>query len=296
MTQFRVDLTTPERVARQLNTVNPDGTVPVAIANKASGQYANFFAYATDACRDASAYIQGETNRAFVPYRADLALSWDDIKYTIRKGRLSLNEDLLIPSEVAFGDLVIADTDYRVFPSTSLPIEALYLSNTAMTGASYDFGAEYTISGIWGYVSNLAQAWSVMQASLTIANDTVTEISVTVGTGTRYETLMYLKIDNEYMQITSIAVDTLTVLRGVNGTTAAAHTSVPLYRFNVEYDVMKAATELACYFYNRRNNVGQIQFPDGSVLLDTFPAIVGRVVKAYKRKVYQSVTGYPYGR
>ena len=295
MTRYHVTLTTPEAVARQLNTVNPDGSVPAVIQDAASGQYVNFWSYVTDLCHEASEYITQETSRSFVPFKADYDIVWDDVKYDIRRGRLPLGDDLLVPSSLAFGDLAISGTAYRVLPSSETPINALVLDSTAMTGAVYEFGSAFTVSGIWGYVTNLSQAWTVMQSSINIASSSTTSINVTIGTADNYEHLQYLRCESEYMQIVDIDTETdvLTVLRGVNGTTAATHGSAALERFNVKEDIRLAATRLTAYLYQKRTDVsGSIAFNDGSILLDALPLVVKSTINRYKPMVFRSTTGY----
>lgn len=295
--RYAVDLTTPEAVARQLNTVNPSGGVPLIIQDKATGRYLNFWEFATEMCQAASEIITQETGRSFVPFRSAYDIVYADIARDMRRGRLPLPDDLLMPSSLAFGDLAISTDDYRVFPSSSTPISALYLSSTAMTGASYGFGAGYLVDGLWGYVTDLGQAWTQVQSSLSIGSTSTTEITVSLDTADRYETLQYLKIEDEFMQITAIDLDTdvLTVRRGVNGTTSAIHSSVPLYRFNVKRDIAKAATELACHFYIKRTPAGNaVMMPDGSVSLDTYPATVTKIIKQYQRMTLASTSSPVY--
>lgn len=283
---YHVDLTTPETVARQTNTVNPDGSMPALIVNQASGQYVNFFAFVTEMCQAASKIIAEQTMRSFVPYIADLDLVWEDVRDDVCYDRyLKMPDDLLILSELTFGDLTIGSSDYRLSPTNTTPYDTLYLSPNAMDGAVYEWGAMYTLSGTWGYVQNISQAWTLAQASLSIGSTTVTTITVTVDTAVNYERLQYLKIGSEYMQITGIDTDTdiLTVIRGVNGTTAAIHASAALYHFNVIDDVKKAATELAVYFYTRRTSSGNVQFSDGSMAIDDYPVATKDLIKDYRR-------------
>ena len=47
--------------------------------------------------------------------------------------------------------------------------------------------------------------------------------SVVVDDGTDFEVGQNIKVDSEEMTITAISTHTLTVVRGVNGTTAATH-------------------------------------------------------------------------
>lgn len=291
--RYHVDITSPESVARQLNVVNPDGGVPTVILDKATGQYLNFWSFVTEMCQAASEIIAEQTTRSFVPFLYDMPIVWDDVKYDIRRGRLPLDDDLLVVSELGFGDLTIDAADYRLFPSSSTPVTELILSRTALSGATFDFGAAFSISGTWGYVTNLAAAWSLAQAAFSCTSNE-TEVTVTPDTAVRYDTLSYLRVESEYMQITAIDLetDTLTVTRGVNGTTAATHSAVPLYRFNVKQDVALAATRLAAFLYQRRTDAGSnIQLPDGSILLDQLPLIIRDTINRYRPVPFRSVPG-----
>jgi len=64
-------------------------------------------------------------------------------------------------------------------------------------------------------------------------------------------------VESEQMFIESIATTTLTVIRGVNGTTAATHdTAKSIYIYQYPYDVWQAAMALSSAIYQNRNKAG----------------------------------------
>jgi len=56
-----------------------------------------------------------------------------------------------------------------------------------------------------------------------ISSTTATTFAVTSGHGIHFQPFEIVKVDNEYMYVTDVTSDTLTVVRGVCGTTAATH-------------------------------------------------------------------------
>lgn len=305
MPRYDVTLTTLEAVARQLNVVDPETkTLPQFILDAANSRYSDYTRYVTVLCNQVSKYIMQETDRSFVPYLDDRIYYHRDLMDddSIRYGRMGLEEDLLVPSSVTWegGGLttqIVDPTNYRFLPTNVLPSDRLLFDvYTVPLFAPYDFNASTVISATWGYHTNLSQAYTVMQTSITIANDTTTSITVTLDTAVNYETFQYLKIDNELMQIAHIDLDTdvLTVLRGVNGTTAAAHPSKALYRFNIIEDIALAATRLAAYLWIKRVDVGTlIQYADGTVVISNLPEAVKETLYRYSRKVWGVATGFP---
>ena len=281
--------TTPEAVILQLDKANPN----VALPNPNQAQYNDLFANVYSYCKSASAYITTVTGRLFVPYRDDRAYYHEDLAETgaYINGRMALGEDLFVLNSIDWNGTTLSTTDYRLMPINALPYDALRLnggSNLAFTPG--DFEAVTTVSGWWGYHTNVSDAYTTLSTSITLANGTAT--SVTVTDSSLYKTLEYVKCESELMQITALVdATTLTVTRGMNGTTAAAHTAQPLARFNVVPDVALAATRMVAYFYQRRNDVGAaIMLPDNSVNWGTMPHIIEDIVEKYTRRVWGSVT------
>jgi hypothetical protein len=284
MPRYHVTLTTPEAVARQLNTVNPNVSgIPAVIQDPADGQYADFWSYTKDLCHAISDYIMQACNRSFVPYLSSRSTAYRNAIYL--DGNLYLEEDLLVPSTFEIGGITVGVNDYYLLPSNRLPYEYINFDASTVTGISGSYGASYDIVGTWGYHENLSQAWSVAQAAFSCtANETV----LPVTDANAFETLQYLRCESEMMQVISrnVTDDELTVLRGVNGTTSVIHSAVPLETYSVIYAISLAATRLVAYYYQRRTDVGSTaQLPDGSIVISSMPEGVKETLLQYTRPV-----------
>lgn len=282
--RYHVVLTTPEAVARQLNTVNPNVSgIPAVIQDPADGQYQDFWLYTTDLCHSISDYIMKTCNRSFVPYVASRSMAYRNAAYL--DGNLLLDEDLLVPSTFDIGGVTVGVGDYYLLPSNRLPYEAINFDAPTVTGISGEYGASYEIAGTWGYHENLSQAWTVAQAAFSC---TANETTITVTSAAAFETLQYLRCQSEMMQITArnVVDNELTVLRGVNGTTAVLHSAVPLETYSVIHGIALAVTRLVAYYYLRRTDVGNTaQLPDGSVVISSMPEGVKETLLQYTRLV-----------
>jgi len=94
------------------------------------------------------------------------------------------------------------------------------------------------ITGTWGY----GGSWVLTGATLG-ANMAIDATTFTSSSGTLVEIGQTLKIDSEYLRITDVSGTTVTVLRAINGSTAAAHTSgTVIYEWSAE-PLVKAQIE-----------------------------------------------------
>lgn len=212
---------------------------------------------------DASASIAAFCQRTFVPF-ADIRL----YDWTPYRGFI-LDTDALVITSVTDGSGVRASSDYVLYP---------YNTNPKNTIALVDFVASWTyttqrqqaitITGTWGYNTNPARMWQQTTTLNGALNSSATTVTVTSASG--LDVLQYIKVDDEMMQITAIAGAVLTVVRGVNGTTAAAHlTLAPVYGYQYVLAVREAAEEYAFYLYENRDKLGEdrVQILDGSILI-----------------------------
>lgn len=292
MPRYPSIFTTPEAVILQLDKANPNIT-----PNPSNPAYNDFFAFVRRTCREASEYIENQTDRTFVPYRDDREyfhrdLADDDL---LRYGRMGLLEDMLVCNTVtweggALETQIVSPTYYRFMPVNVCPsITIRFDMSRVPTFVPQDFNATTTISAWWGYHSNLSAAYTVMQTAFT-CTENETDVTVTPGTGVLYETFQYLRCEDELMLITAIDTDddTLTVERGVNGTTAVAHAAVELKRWNVIPDMALCATRLVAYLYQKRNEIGVVQYADGSTVIDKMPPAVKETIELYTRRVWMT--------
>jgi hypothetical protein len=150
--------------------------------------------------------------------------------------------------------------------------------------------------GWFGYVEAWADAWqetaypvsSITNNTLTVDGD-VDELDV-LGIQYEYPIMSLLKIDNELMVVgdRNPANNTLTVKRGVNGTTSVSHDEVAtIYRFQPDEIIARAARRLASWYYFRKSTArGDLDRPimtaNGIVLPAKFPADIAETIRSFR--------------
>lgn len=121
-----------------------------------------------------------------------------------------------------------ATTDFDLISSeegfNGAPYDGLEITDFGVNGsfaAGVRRGVE--IAGVFG-IGNGVDADPVVR-SVTTANEAIdaTEVSIIMSAGTDMEVGRTIRIDSEQMYITAVSSSTITVIRGVNGTTAATH-------------------------------------------------------------------------
>lgn len=153
------------------------------------------------------------------------------------------------------------------------------------------------IAGIWGYHEDWGAAWDAVDALAAGVTASATSITVTdvdgadlSGMTPRFKVQQTIRINAEYMYVTGkdTSTNTLTVRRGVNGTTAVAHdkdVAVSVYR--PMQDVWHAVRRLAAWLYGQKDQPyaeriqaaqqGIISIPEG------LPADVKLTIRRYSR-------------
>lgn len=150
------------------------------------------------------------------------SLPWDVISVTTLKEDTTGN---------ATYDTTWATTDYVLGPYDAAPTGRAYLPQTApyyvlevdqrTTGTKTSIGKgqrRFELVGNFGYSQS-----SYAAVSLAAEPMDATELGFDVDDGTEFSAGQTILVDSEQMYISSITTNTLTVLRGVNGTTAATH-------------------------------------------------------------------------
>lgn len=148
---------------------------------------------------------------------------------------LILPDDLLGLRSISAGSVTLNLADIRLLPDDrDTPASILQV----VQGESLRFGdgADSTISieGIWGWHDRWTEAWrasgdTLQDTSLDAASGVITTSDAAGsdqdGRRPRFQIGQLLRIDDEYLRVTAIdsASHRLTVLRGVQGTAAAAH-------------------------------------------------------------------------
>jgi len=230
--------------------------------------------------RMASNWFAEKCDRNFVPVVATRL--YDRFGAHIRERTLDLDDDLLELTTLTNGNgTVIGSSDYLLRPSNVTPkyrIELLPSSGKAWAYTD-DWQEAISVRGIWGYHEQYDRAWKSRTTLAEDINDSVTSIEVASATG--LEVLDYLLVGDEQMQVTAISANTLTVLRGVNGTSAAAHTNGAAVSQYQQTPAVKLAVErLTGFFFDHRKTVGtqievagQTSFVDGIIPNDIWGAV-----------------------
>ena len=138
-----------------------------------------------------------------------------------------------------------------------------------------------TIGGFWGYQPDWDNAWDSVDTvqddpSISAAASALTVANVDGADGwgftPRISRGSLLRIESEYLEVTATDVVTniATVIRGVNGTTAAVHLKdVAVEVFRVHEPVRRAVARQAAFLYARRgayesssvSDLGVVNFP-----------------------------------
>lgn len=232
---------------------------------------------------DAAQAIDNFTGRWFSPQYRELGFNGETGTYN---PLLLLNDyDLVQLDTLLNGDgSTIAAANYTLLPYGRYPKSQIRLNmgyywlapQSTTDGVCYVEVPPYAyaedairLTGIWVYHRNYLQAWKLTDLTLS-ANITATVESITLtGTiGTQLDAGSIIKIDNEVLLITGDLDDStptgwtgqvIEVSRDYDNFTAtsraAAHnSSTPVYVWQPERIITRAAAQVAAAFYKQRDN------------------------------------------
>jgi hypothetical protein len=112
------------------------------------------------------------------------------------------------------------------------------------------------LAGVWGYGDGTTSTPYVADTTTAEAID-IGETAIDVTSGTNLSAGMTILVETEQMYITSVATNTITVEKGVNGTTDAAHlTAKQIYYYRYPRDIMQACLDLSVALYQNRTKQG----------------------------------------
>ena len=137
--------------------------------------------------------------------------------------------------------------DYLLEPYNSTPKTILKLEEDT-TDSLYGGQQTLTILGTWGWQDDKTSL-STVDA---IGSTSATAVSVASGSGTYVgDTLV---VDSEQLYVTAVSGNNLTVIRGVNGTTAATHSGgAAYYRWKYPSDVAQASLDISRTYWRSRD-------------------------------------------
>lgn len=287
MTDYNMTYSTVDSLARYLD--NADPTAPVTSANQL--QYEQFFDYAQDLIRQASDIIERITNNRFTPYH-DTRIYYIEDVFRYRQfynNELQLDAYLQSVSSVSWIGTTVNSSDYQLLPANKTSKLSIRFNPTAVTTVTTNFGDSISITGIWCDHRAYGVAWQdITTLDANIATSTATTISV--ASASDFEVLQYIRVNDEMMQVTAVDTDNdnLTVLRGVNGSTATTHTSGDTVESYSPMDAIEmACNRIAGFLYQNRGTAGErIQFPDTQQTINELPSVVRQTLLTYRKPVY----------
>lgn len=201
----------------------------------------------------------------------------------VRGGLLKVDRPLLAVTTLTNGDTNAVTSGQYVFePPNASDYPKWGIRLLGSSGVSWTFSTDpenaLSLAGIWGYHENYADAWQPLYA----ASDGVTPVTVnetfsssdtalTVSAAPTWKAGQLWKCESEYMYLSSGTSVTATLLRGVNGSTAAAHASgTALTVWTVDESLNQLTKEATVARYRLRANPLADNFValDGTVLVN----------------------------
>ena len=149
----------------------------------------------------------------------------------------------------------LASTDYYLYPLNDMPKIRAEINpdgNYGSFASGIQRGVE--IAGLWGYGDG--ESATPYSDSTTTTNEALdaTETAVDVVSAAVLEVGQTILVESEQMYITAISSNTLTVKRGVNGTTGATHdTSKTVYIYDYPPEVQEAVMMQTARLWARKN-------------------------------------------
>ena len=151
-------------------------------------------------------------------------------------------------------ETTLTASDYRLVRSghwdqDATPKTKIELLASGAIGAFQPTDRLLQIVGSWGYTADTETTAD------TVENNPLTDTgtTLTVNDGTNFDVGQTLLIESEQVYVTAISTNNLTVVRGMNGTTAAAHVqNTAITRFVYVPEVVEATVAQAGRIWKRR--------------------------------------------
>jgi hypothetical protein len=245
---------------------------------------------------EASRFIDDETCRTFYPRVETHYLDTPDCR------ELWLDDDLLEIIDVTNGDdSSLDDSSYFLIPRNATPYYAIRIIATADETFELDStgNAEGVIEveGIWGYHTNYSQRAWMTGSTVNSGAVTAAATSFVIVSGTLFDVDQIIRLDDELARITATAYDdsttytTLTIARGENGSTAAAHDdSSTVYIWQTHPPAKTACRAIVQNEYKKRhgaNTEGAATITGAGVVItpDSIPRTAARIIRNLKRAI-----------
>ncbi|MHC4648816.1 MAG: hypothetical protein ACYTBJ_25445 [Planctomycetota bacterium] len=237
-----------------------------------------------DFARRASGTIDREVGMEFAPRietrTFDLLLEWDKDNIDNRNRTFYMDGNPLVDVTavtLADGATPTVDTEVRMFkPGSQKPSLELQLSQSSTNTWTQTSGTDFDdieITGIWCWRDRY-DSDGFLDSGDTVQDNplssSATEVTVTDADGAdyysdtpRFDVGQLIRIESEFLAITGVNTTTnkLTVVRGVRGSTAAAHVqTTQIDAFFPQPDIVRATQLIAMYNLARRGRIDRATF------------------------------------
>lgn len=201
-------------------------------------------------------------------------------------------DDLLSVTSIAVDDdadhtwgATLATTDYVLWPYNRYPKMQIHVNRLCGDYSVWSRQQQYVkITALWGYGDgDRATPYTAAGSTVTVA--TTSGTSGTASVGSVFAAGQTLLAGTEQMYVLSVSGNTLTVIRGVNGTTAAVQSAATAYLYDYPADVIQACYRRASQLY-----AAQAASYQGGEGTDVIPAIeddgvLVQLLRQYRRLV-----------
>jgi hypothetical protein len=245
------------------------------------------------------ARVDDHTHQTFAPLLATRYYDATPDNVDFYLNRLNLDYPLTSASSVSINDHALtlwdgvpankAAADYTYYPRGASPAYALQglQSQSVWTPANYggytfawaSLVSAIAVTGVWGYGGQWRASGDTVESNpLTNAATTFTVNDADGagydGTTPRFSPGMVLQVESEWMDLTAVDIttNTLTVVRGARGSTAAQHAqNTPISVWYPDANIQRAVTRQVAYLYHRRGVYQSYQVDTVGGFISQFP-------------------------
>ncbi len=233
-----------------------------------------------EAIASASDFIEEYTDRIFIPWTGTKNFDYQST------GKLWLGEDLISSAPTitySDGQQTVASGDFFLYPLNAADrnkpygwIELLITDDSFFYKDSRQ--SDIAVTGKWGYSEITKNTGSALNDSNNI-DASVT--AMTVDTTAVIEIGMTILIDTEQMFVENHASTTTTMVRGVNGTTAATHLdNAVIYAIFPPMQIRQATNALAARAFMRGESAWTDRTQSGDLGFSYFKSMPAEVKAA----------------
>jgi hypothetical protein len=188
-------------------------------------------------CREETRYYDGATLTLMCP---------DDI--------LSISELKVDMDGSQAWATTITSNQYVLYPLNSFPKMWLKSANWAAVNFANNIRQGVKVTGVFGYGTGYSATPYVVSGDTVQDNPLASNVtSMAITTPALFSPGMTLRLNSEQVYVSDIGIGTLTIVRGINGTTAASHIrTTPIYIYQYPGPIVESCLIEATRLWKRR--------------------------------------------